>query len=71
MDDELRSVVFYVENNRIVGVLLYNVFGEGVIMARKIIEDRVPAKNIPDLARLFRLYGRPSDETEDSGTEKE
>lgn len=63
-------MTFYVNKNSIVGVLMYNVFGDGVLVARKLIEDKISAKNAEDLARLFRLYPMPEDE-EDSADSKE
>lgn len=62
----MRAVTFYVDNNdAIVGVALYNVFGDGLLIARKIIADKRSAKNIEDVARLFRLYS--SSQIEEDG----
>jgi len=63
-DEEMRAVTFYINDDAIVGVLLYNVFGDGILMARKIIEDKASPKNATDLARLFQLYHLPKDENE-------
>jgi hypothetical protein len=62
----LRAVAFYEDKGRIVGVTLYNVFGDGLWVARKLIEDQVPAKNVDDLARLFRLYPLLKTEAQES-----
>jgi hypothetical protein len=62
----MRAVTFYVDNNdAIVGVALYNVFGDGLLIARKIIADKRSAKNIEDVARLFRLYSSSQIEEDD------
>jgi hypothetical protein len=44
---------------------LYNVFGDGVLVARRLIQDKVSPKNVEDLARLFRLYPMPGDDREE------
>ncbi|KAI6201545.1 putative apoptosis-inducing factor 1, mitochondrial [Aphelenchoides besseyi] len=63
VDEELRAVAFYIENDKIAGVLLYNVFDDGVLMARKILRDGIEAARIPEVCRLFHLY--PLDKDED------
>ncbi|KAI6240823.1 Apoptosis-inducing factor 1, mitochondrial [Aphelenchoides fujianensis] len=61
-----KAVAFYLENDKVVGILLYNVFEDGILMARKLLSDGVNASQIPELARLFHLY--PSDkEQEEEG----
>ncbi|KAI6215201.1 hypothetical protein M3Y94_00357400 [Aphelenchoides besseyi] len=64
VDEELRAVAFYIENDKIAGVLLYNVFGDGVLMARKILRDGIEAARIPEVCRLFHLY--PLDKDDES-----
>ncbi|KAI6176843.1 Apoptosis-inducing factor 1, mitochondrial [Aphelenchoides bicaudatus] len=63
-DDELRAVTFYVDKDVIVGVLMYNVFGDGILVARKLIEDKASTKHAADLGRLFHLYPMPKEETD-------
>lgn len=48
-DEELRAVAFYIDDDRIVGVILYNVFGDGIWVARKLIQDKASTKNVQDL----------------------
>ncbi|KAE9552395.1 hypothetical protein FO519_004376 [Halicephalobus sp. NKZ332] len=62
---ESRGVVFYVEANKVVGVLLLNVFGVGIEMARKIISDAKEVTNFKDLVKLFDLY-QPQNEEEEA-----
>jgi hypothetical protein len=52
---------------------MYNVFGDGILVARKLIQDKASTKNVEDLARLFRLYSMPGDEdhVEESSDPKE
>jgi len=60
---ESRGVVFYVKDNKVVGVLLLNVFGIGIELARKIISDNKEIKDFKELAKLFDLY-QPQNENE-------
>lgn len=65
----MRAVTFYVDKDTIVGVTLYNVFGDGLWVARKLIEDKALAKNSTDLARLFRLYPMPKEDHEEENVD--
>jgi hypothetical protein len=49
----LRAVAFYIDEDRIVGAVMYNVFGDGLWLARKMINDKAANKNVKDLARLI------------------
>ncbi|ETN74974.1 pyridine nucleotide-disulfide oxidoreductase, partial [Necator americanus] len=52
-----RGVVFYKgEDGKVVGVLLLNVFGSGVDVARRIIEEGRSIEDFQQLAKLFSLY---------------
>uniref|UniRef100_A0A0N4ZXD8 Apoptosis-inducing factor 1, mitochondrial n=1 Tax=Parastrongyloides trichosuri TaxID=131310 RepID=A0A0N4ZXD8_PARTI len=60
-----KGVIFYTENKRIVGVVLMNVFGIGVEIARRLIMDKKEIENFVEVAKLFALYPEPgSDETD-------
>ncbi|CAI5445873.1 unnamed protein product [Caenorhabditis angaria] len=56
-----RAVVFYKSKNggHIVGVLLVNVFGPSLDVARRIIDDRKNIEDLKELAKLFPLYEAP------------
>ncbi|KIH52490.1 hypothetical protein ANCDUO_17410 [Ancylostoma duodenale] len=52
-----RGVVFYKgDNGKVVGVLLLNVFGSGVDVARRLIEEARSVEDFQQLAKLFSLY---------------
>ena len=55
-DEAVRGVVFYLDGKRVVGVLLYNVFGMGIDIARKIIADKKDHDDFSELAKLFDLH---------------
>ncbi|EPB72563.1 pyridine nucleotide-disulfide oxidoreductase [Ancylostoma ceylanicum] len=60
-----RGVVFYKgDNGKVVGVLLLNVFGSGVDVARRLIEEARSVEDFQQLAKLFSLYkpAQPDDE---------
>ncbi|CAJ0598337.1 unnamed protein product [Cylicocyclus nassatus] len=60
-----RGVVFYKgADGKVVGVLLLNVFGSGVDVARRLIEEARSVEDFQQLAKLFSLY-KPA-ETEES-----
>ncbi len=50
-----KGIVFYLKNEKIVGVLLWNLFGRTPI-AQRIIREGRSAEDIKSLAREFRLY---------------
>ncbi|VDN04775.1 unnamed protein product [Thelazia callipaeda] len=51
-----RGVIFYLEDNVIVGVLLLNVPGQGIEIARRLIADRREHKDLKETAKLFDLH---------------
>ncbi|CAI4228934.1 unnamed protein product [Auanema sp. JU1783] len=58
-----RGVVFYRgDKNQVVGVLLLNVFGPSIDVARRLIEDGRPIDDFRQLAKLFPLYEIPKDD---------
>ncbi|KAH7731342.1 Pyridine nucleotide-disulfide oxidoreductase family protein [Aphelenchoides avenae] len=70
-DEAVRGVVFYLDGKRVVGVLLYNVFGMGIDIARKIIADRQDHDDFSELAKLFDLHTPQKEDvaSEDDKTE--
>ncbi|EFP02404.1 CRE-WAH-1 protein [Caenorhabditis remanei] len=61
-----KAVVFYKskENGNVVGVLLVNVFGPSLDVARRIIDDRKRVDEYKEIAKLFPLYEPPKVEEE-------
>ncbi|CAB3403551.1 unnamed protein product [Caenorhabditis bovis] len=60
-----KAVVFYKgKQGEIVGVLLLNVFGPSLDVARRIIDDKKQFDDLKELAKLFPLYDPPKDEEE-------
>lgn len=55
----MRAVACYVENDKIVGLVLYNLPDESVLIARKVLSKQLRANAVTDVARLFRLYEDP------------
>ncbi|KJE94219.1 programmed cell death protein 8 [Capsaspora owczarzaki ATCC 30864] len=54
-NDYGKGVVFYLRENKVVGILLWNIFGQ-IPTARRIIRDAREVTNPQDLARLFSLH---------------
>ncbi|GMS89376.1 hypothetical protein PENTCL1PPCAC_11551, partial [Pristionchus entomophagus] len=52
----VRGIVFYVNEEKIVGVLLVNVIGAGIDVARRLINDGKTVKDFKEVAKLFPLY---------------
>uniref|UniRef100_A0A914C796 U1-type domain-containing protein n=1 Tax=Acrobeloides nanus TaxID=290746 RepID=A0A914C796_9BILA len=65
-----RGIVFYLKEKRVVGVILYNVFGMGIEIARKIIADAREQGDVKQLAKLFDIYHTPGAE-ESKGEEED
>lgn len=61
-----KAVVFYKskENGNVVGVLLVNVFGPSLDVARRIIDDQKKVGEYKEIAKLFPLYEPPKVEEE-------
>ena len=53
-----KGVVFYLRDRRVVGVLLWNHFGQ-VALARKIIREGKRFEDLNELAKLFKLHKQP------------
>ncbi|KJH48147.1 pyridine nucleotide-disulfide oxidoreductase [Dictyocaulus viviparus] len=61
-----RGVVFYKgDHNKVVGVLLLNVFGSSIDVARRLIDDGRSIEDFQQLVKLFPLY-KPDDTKEES-----
>ncbi|VBB31411.1 unnamed protein product [Acanthocheilonema viteae] len=57
-----KGVVFYLDGKIIVGVLLLNVSGLGIEIARRLIADGREHDNFKELAKLFELHKRRADD---------
>ncbi|GMT19190.1 hypothetical protein PFISCL1PPCAC_10487, partial [Pristionchus fissidentatus] len=51
-----RGVVFYVKNEKIVGVLMVNMIGAGVDVSRRLIDDEKTVTDFKEIAKLFPIY---------------
>jgi programmed cell death 8 (apoptosis-inducing factor) len=68
----VRGVVFYLKQNKVVGILLCNVFGVGIEIGRKVISDAHEIKDFVELAKLFDIYLPQNEElTEDVSADGE
>ncbi|VDO35056.1 unnamed protein product [Haemonchus placei] len=66
-----RGVVFYKgENGKVVGVLLLNVYGSGVDVSRRIIEEARSIDDFRQLAKLYELYSPLEPEQEEKSEAK-
>uniref|UniRef100_A0AC34QHJ1 Uncharacterized protein n=1 Tax=Panagrolaimus sp. JU765 TaxID=591449 RepID=A0AC34QHJ1_9BILA len=67
-----RGVVFYIKENKVVGVLLVNIFGIGLEIARKIISDSKEFHDFKELAKLFDFYepSTPDNASDNSAVEE-
>ncbi|CAF4081471.1 unnamed protein product [Rotaria sp. Silwood2] len=54
-DDYNKGVVFYLKENKVVGIVLWNVFNR-IPIARKIIKDQEVITNFQELAKLFNIH---------------
>lgn len=54
-NDYNKGVVFYVKENKVVGIVLWNVFNR-IPIARKIIKDQEVITNFQELAKLFNIH---------------
>ncbi|CAF4179283.1 unnamed protein product, partial [Adineta steineri] len=53
--DYNKGVVFYLKENKVVGIVLWNVFNR-IPIARKIIKDQQVITNFQELAKLFNIH---------------
>ncbi|XP_058124094.1 apoptosis-inducing factor 1, mitochondrial [Anopheles ziemanni] len=56
-----KGVVFYLRENKVVGVLMWNVFNK-LGIARKIVDQCTEWDDLNEVAKLFHLHGPPADE---------
>ena len=54
-DNYGKGVVFYMQNDKIVGILLWNVFNR-INIARKILSCDEPFENLNEVAKLFDIF---------------
>uniref|UniRef100_A0A7E4VJN1 Pyr_redox_2 domain-containing protein n=1 Tax=Panagrellus redivivus TaxID=6233 RepID=A0A7E4VJN1_PANRE len=67
--DSAKGVVFYVQDRKVLGVLLVNVFGLGIELSRKIIADQKEIADFVQLAKLFDIYQPPTPEESEAATD--
>ncbi|KAK5983854.1 hypothetical protein GCK32_020409, partial [Trichostrongylus colubriformis] len=66
-----RGVVFYKgDDGKVVGVLLLNVYGSGVDVSRRLIEEARSIDDFQQLAKLYQLYRPAEREDEEKNEEK-
>lgn len=56
-----KGVIFYLRDEVVVGVLLWNIFGK-ISLARKIIRDQKPYHDYGEVAKLFHVYNEDDEE---------
>ncbi|KFB39483.1 AGAP008044-PA-like protein [Anopheles sinensis] len=56
-----KGVVFYLRENKVVGVLMWNVFNK-LGIARKIVDQCTEWDDLNEVAKLFHLHGPPAEE---------
>ena len=54
-EDYGKGVIFYLRNNIVVGVLLWNVFNKMPI-ARKVLKDGAESEDLHEVAKLFKIH---------------
>jgi NADPH-dependent 2,4-dienoyl-CoA reductase/sulfur reductase-like enzyme len=73
-DSDTRAVVFYVDKktDRLVGTLLYNVFGGALLMARRMLADKLTPKpeEYADLAKVCMWAAAAEDADDEEEGEK-
>jgi programmed cell death 8 (apoptosis-inducing factor) len=60
-EDYSKGVVFYLKDEKVVGVLLWNVFNR-ISTARKIIAMNAKPDDLTELAKWFKLHGSSDEE---------
>ena len=69
-DEFDRGVVFYMDKDEVVvGVLLWNIFNH-MSIARKVVRENRKFEDLSDVARLFKMFGSPSQEPEEAAKDK-
>ncbi|PIO52492.1 hypothetical protein TELCIR_26202 [Teladorsagia circumcincta] len=70
-DSYERGVVFYKgDDGKVVGVLMLNVYGSGVDVSRRLIEEARSVDDFQQLAKLYQLYRPAEAEDEEKNEEK-
>ncbi|KAM3724615.1 Apoptosis-inducing factor 1 [Dirofilaria immitis] len=64
-DEIKKGVVFYLDGKVIVGILLFNISGIGIEIARRLIADGREHDNFKELAKLFELHKSKTDDEEE------
>lgn len=62
-DDFNKGVIFYLRDEKVVGVLLWNIFNR-IGTARKIVAQHTRYDDLNEVAKLFNLHDRPEPEEE-------
>ncbi|VDK83373.1 unnamed protein product [Onchocerca ochengi] len=65
VDEIKKGVVFYLDGKVIMGVLLLNISGPGIEIARRLIADGREHDNFKELAKLFELHKSRIDDEEE------
>lgn len=60
-DDFNKGVIFYLRDEKVVGVLLWNIFNR-IGTARKIVAQHTRYDDLNEVAKLFNLHDRPEAE---------
>lgn len=55
IEDYGKGVVFYLKNDKIVGILLWNLFNR-ITIARKVLNQDIKYENLNEVAKLFDVY---------------
>lgn len=67
-DKYKKGVMFYLRNNTVVGIVLWNLYGN-MHIARRVLNDGVQNQDLNEVAKLFSLYST-EDTTEEQQSEK-
>ena len=51
-----KGIVFYLQDNVVVGIIMWNVFGR-MSVARKVIRENKHYEDLAELAKLFNIHG--------------
>ena len=52
-----KGVIFYLREGRVVGLLMWNMFGR-MNLARKVIREHRQYEDLTELAKLFNIHGQ-------------
>lgn len=55
-DDFSKGIVFYLRNDIVVGILLWNVFNR-MNIARQVLKDQRKYDDLNEVAKLFNIHG--------------